>query len=133
MLAKNFGSLESESLLKLHFLESLSEASLRGFPYFESTINSFAIDEHQDPIGVVLYRQIEKNLCEIDFIAVKKAYRGRGVARNLLSKLSCELWLEVHENNKNAVAFYEALGFKKVGFREAYYGPFGAHLMEKKP
>ena len=45
-----------------------------------------------------------------------ESFAGRGVRR---------VFLEVRESNVGAVAFYERLGFRKVGRREGYYSSPG--------
>jgi [ribosomal protein S18]-alanine N-acetyltransferase len=66
---------------------------------------------------------------EILNLAVRTGYRRRREGRNLVGALLEEfvaqgvrrVFLEVRESNLGARAFYEYLGFRKVGRREAYY------------
>jgi ribosomal-protein-alanine N-acetyltransferase len=66
---------------------------------------------------------------EILTIAVAKAYRGRGVGRELLERQSASLaasglrsiFLEVEQNNASALALYARMGFARVGARPGYY------------
>lgn len=65
----------------------------------------------------------------ITAIAVRKAYRGRGVGELLLAGAiefamhhkSRVVTLEVRVSNESAIALYRKYGFKKVGLRKAYY------------
>ena len=65
----------------------------------------------------------------ITAIAVRKAYRGRGVGELLLTgaietamhEKSRVVTLEVRVSNQSAIALYKKYGFKKVGLRKAYY------------
>ena len=65
----------------------------------------------------------------ITAIAVRKAYRGRGVGELLLAgaiefamhQKSRVVTLEVRVSNESAIALYKKYGFKKVGLRKAYY------------
>ena len=65
----------------------------------------------------------------ITAIAVRKAYRGRGVGELLLAgaiefamqQKSRVVTLEVRVSNDSAIALYKKYGFKKVGLRKAYY------------
>lgn len=65
----------------------------------------------------------------ITAIAVRKAYRGRGVGELLLAgaiefamhQKSRVVTLEVRVSNESAIALYRKYGFKKVGLRKAYY------------
>lgn len=67
--------------------------------------------------------------CEIELIAVKKEYRNKLVATNLLNvaiekfkemKIK-KLFLEVRRSNVVAQSFYEKQGFTYVGVRKNYY------------
>ena len=67
--------------------------------------------------------------CEIELIAVKKEYRNKLVATNLLNvaiekfkemKIK-KLFLEVRRSNEVAQSFYEKQGFTYVGVRKNYY------------
>ncbi len=66
---------------------------------------------------------------QITNIAVKKDYRGRGIASKILEKLIDKakenrivvIGLEVRESNKNALGLYEKYGFCRVGKRPGYY------------
>ena len=65
----------------------------------------------------------------ITAIAVRQAYRGRGVGELLLAgaieiamqEKSRVVTLEVRVSNDSAIALYKKYGFKKVGLRKAYY------------
>ena len=74
---------------------------------------------------------------EITNIVVKKTFRNRGIGSILLdnlislSKEKNRIYLEVNENNINAIKLYEKKGFKKCGLRKNYYkGTENAILME---
>ena len=66
---------------------------------------------------------------EITNVAVKDAYRRKGIARALLTALyekSCmmdtkEFFLEVRESNMAAIALYESQGFVREGIRKNFY------------
>ena len=63
-------------------------------------------------------------------IAVTAKARGKGVGTAILAKIIGSarengieaITLEVNDNNKNAIALYEKLGFKLSGLRPHYYG-----------
>lgn len=72
---------------------------------------------------------IASDECEILNVAVKPAYRRRGIGESLLSKALYHakkkgaetVWLEVRKSNAPAKALYEKLGFSKAGTRKNYY------------
>ncbi|MBZ8133724.1 GNAT family N-acetyltransferase [Afifella sp. IM 167] len=80
------------------------------------------------PAGFVLFRQAADD-SEIITIAVRSAYRRRGVARKLMEEAirrlyhdrAAALHLEVEAGNAPAVNLYRRLGFAEVGTRPAYY------------
>ena len=65
----------------------------------------------------------QPNSCEIERIYVKNRFKGKGIGRMLIQKavISAQdkkvdyLWLGVWEENPQAIAFYEAVGFYRVG------------------
>jgi ribosomal protein S18 acetylase RimI-like enzyme len=78
-----------------------------------------------------------KPLINIHDLAVLPAHRGRGIGRQLLSRIEmsareagcCRVTLEVQENNATARHLYE-----ECGFAQAVYGkPVGAALFYAKP
>ena len=65
----------------------------------------------------------------LDNVAVFPAFRRRGVARALISRLISQsralglafLTLEVRPSNAGAIALYQSLGFREAGRRRNYY------------
>ena len=66
---------------------------------------------------------------QITNVAVKKCFRGQGIAKNMIDKLIkkaeeigiARLTLEVRESNISAIGLYTSKGFKVVGNRKNYY------------
>lgn len=66
---------------------------------------------------------------EITNVSVKEAYRGRGIAKEMLQELIKigskygvkQFTLEVRTKNVVAISLYEKLGFKKEGKRKNFY------------
>jgi ribosomal-protein-alanine N-acetyltransferase len=62
-------------------------------------------------------------------VCIREEYRGRGLARTLLSYLMerarnagmTEAYLEVRPSNTTAARLYYSLGFEQVGVRRGYY------------
>jgi [ribosomal protein S18]-alanine N-acetyltransferase len=68
---------------------------------------------------------------EIHTIGVDPAYQGRGIGRQMLSRLldfagDDTVYLEVRTDNAAAIAMYESAGFVNVGLRKRYYRVSGA-------
>jgi len=80
------------------------------------------------PVGFAMSRQVVDE-AEILTVAVVTPWRGRGVAKSLmtthLGRLAGRgvktLFLEVAEDNIAALRLYRAFGFDEVGRRAAYY------------
>ncbi len=74
--------------------------------------------------AIVLFK-IMDTILEIFLIYSRKGATGAGenLFRNLIAAhgQTVEVWLEVHEDNKAAVAFYERIGFNQVSTRQGYY------------
>lgn len=80
---------------------------------------------------VVAYGGFWKIIDEADInnIAVKKEYRGKGYGKMLMNALIEDakkqnikaMTLEVRVTNKSAIALYKKLGFKEAGIRKKYY------------
>lgn len=133
MIIKSFEKSEVKSILGKSFLKSLSESSLKDFPLFEDSKNLCLVKNCQI-VSIILYRDIEPGLIEVDFIATHKDHERQGLGTRLLNSLKHEkIWLEVSEGNKKAEKFYEKLDFKIVGRRSQYYGQHDALLLEKTP
>jgi ribosomal-protein-alanine N-acetyltransferase len=74
-------------------------------------------------------------------LAVHPHYRRRGIATALMktleealtSKGATELRLEVREDNVEAAAFYEKLGYRAVGRRSRYYSDGSSAIVYSKP
>jgi [ribosomal protein S18]-alanine N-acetyltransferase len=80
-------------------------------------------------VGFIIGRSMGDE-AEILNLAVRCEVRGRGVGTALVKALLNRYargnvvrrtFLEVRESNRVAIAFYEGLGFKKIGRRERYY------------
>lgn len=77
--------------------------------------------------GYVVLRKILDE-AEILSIAVKPEMRRKGIATELLKNALEEIkdsvkacFLEVRVSNKQAISFYEKIGFRKAGMRKKYY------------
>lgn len=81
-----------------------------------------------EPKGFVLVRMAADE-AEILTIAVSRSARGLGLGRRLMEAIMRDLYadriinlfLEVDETNRAALALYRSLGFAEVGERQSYY------------
>lgn len=72
-------------------------------------------------------------------VCVSKDFRRMGIAKELFhffenimkEKGVCELFLEVNEKNKPALALYNSYGFEFLSKRKKYYGENDAIVMKK--
>jgi ribosomal-protein-alanine N-acetyltransferase len=87
--------------------------------------------------GLILGREVLDE-GEILNLAVDKGDRRKGegtaLSRQMMNSFAARgvqcVFLEVRESNLGAIAFYERLGFRRVGRREGYYHqPAGAALI----
>jgi ribosomal protein S18 acetylase RimI-like enzyme len=99
----------------------------------EGRITGFAIAEWT--------RQAGEGAAYIQTIEVTPEQRGRGIARQLLSRIedsaraagSASIWLHVATENMVAVRLYETNGYGFEGRMESYYGSGRAALVFSKP
>ena len=77
---------------------------------------------------------------EIYNIAVEKSARGRGLGSDLLNNALKEakkrnakkVFLEVNQNNNQAISLYLKNGFKQIHIRKNYYGSDSALILVKE-
>lgn len=94
-----------------------------------STLGSAALDPATGRMRGFAISRLAADEAEILTIAVDRAWRGRGVGRDLLrehlSRATLSgaraMFLEVDRANAAAIALYARFGFLKVGQREGYY------------
>jgi ribosomal-protein-alanine N-acetyltransferase len=120
---------KKEVFPKEYFLE-LSKKWPEGFLVAKlgGEILGYAIGEKNKDSGLIIS------------VAVKKEWRKRGIGGRLIEKLLENfkkegmkiVFLHVREENKEAINFYQALGFKIIELVENYYSNGeNAYLMEK--
>ena len=66
-----------------------------------------------------------KSDCDLISIGVMGKYQNMNFGKKLVEYLKSfkfkNIYVEVSENNKNALEFYQRLNFKKIGLRNKYY------------
>lgn len=109
------------------FTSPWSEASFKDTIVRDDTIYLAAYENEEIAGYCGLWQSLEE--ADITNVAVKEEYRGRHIAKAMLTKL-IELgaskgietfMLEVRESNKKAIGLYMGLGFEAVGIRKNYY------------
>jgi ribosomal-protein-alanine N-acetyltransferase len=120
---------KKETFPKEYFLE-LSKKWPEGFLVAKlgGEIVGYAVGEKDKDSGLIVS------------VAVKKEWRRRGIGKKLIEKLLENfkkegmkiVFLHVREENREAINFYQALGFKIIELVENYYSNGeNAYLMEK--
>lgn len=108
-------------------------------------INSIINDNNQRLYGYFLHDKLIGFLhltvsfeeADIVNVIIQKEYRHRGIGTELINYAVkqdnlAKLNLEVRESNKNAIAFYQKLGFKEIRIIKNYYQQENAIFMVKK-
>ena len=93
----------------------------------ENTV--YIVAEIKDEIVAYCGAYISFEEADISNVAVKKNFRRKNVAENMLNKLFYEcgkkgvsdITLEVRETNVPAISLYEKLGFEEAGIRKNFY------------
>jgi ribosomal protein S18 acetylase RimI-like enzyme len=93
-------------------------------------------------LAFVFFRRLQGEgglVFEISWLATNPAHLRQGFMSLLLQALVdaesqlTEIWLEVHENNKEARNLYEKWGFRTTSLRPRYYADGGAaELMSRR-
>ena len=105
----------------------------------DPNLGGYSLYEEDSFIGYILYR-LSYDYSEIDEIAIKEEYEGRGYATKLLEyyfqkmkeKKINKIFLEVREDNKKALSLYQRNGFIFYKKRKNYYGTIDAYCYYKE-
>lgn len=97
-------------------------------------IYTYTVD---NDINAFLIFTIMYDKCEIVDIFVRKEFRNKKIAQNLINEVIKDykldnITLEVSDKNIPAIKLYEKLGFKKVAIRKNYYKDADGILMLKE-
>lgn len=103
----------------------------------EKNLNSGQLYQVDVPFlcGFILVRAVDEKLWDITLLGVDPAFWGQGLMKFVLQAwlqtipTPCEVWLEVHSQNHQAVSFYQKLGFLVTGRRSHYYRDGGDALL----
>ena len=128
------GPCQREDLLEIRrILEDAPEAAMWSEEALAGALNAapeqfLVARTKREIVGFILGRTIG-NEAEILNLAIEPGWRRTGVGTALVSALRKQydaggivrVFLEVRESNRGAIAFYEGLGFQRVGKRVGYY------------
>ncbi len=104
------------------FVDFLDKANVRGMALVEQE------SKGGEMLGFALVR-IADGEAEILTIAVTPSWQNHGVGQSLMRRVLAglhadrvsEVFLEVDEGNKSAIALYKRVGFEQVAIRKNYY------------
>ena len=90
-------------------------------------------------IGVCVFHKIHDE-AEIRYLSVDPNYKRRGLGKKLIYNIFQEckdenikkIFLEVSIKNKQALSFYDYLGFETIGIRKKYYKDGSDALLKEK-
>ncbi len=130
----------SASQLESHCLSTAwSENQLSAIINDENYIY-VTVSEDQNLVGVGGAICSSVDSAEIFTVAVSKESRGKGIGKEIVSKLidfcisknAESIFLEVEDGNTPAQALYSSFGFNAVGKRKGFYHGKDAIIMELK-
>ena len=98
------------------------------FPQENSFSRKLVCVKDEKIVGILLYSVMYER-AEIDYICVKKEYRNKNIATELINEMFSLLIqenvetisLEVRKSNIPARSFYKKMGFSEVAIRSNYY------------
>jgi len=90
-------------------------------------------------LGVCVFHRIFDE-AEIRYLSVHPSYKRIGIGKKLIYKIFIEcklsnikrIFLEVSLKNKQAISFYDYLGFKTICIRKKYYKDGSDALLKEK-
>lgn len=129
------------SIIDLHktceFIDGWNEKMLDSA--FDNNYNAFGVIKDGK---LVAYIGFDAGLYEYEFqtVLVSPLFRRKGLAKSLIGKMLDmakennieSIFLEVRENNQNAIDLYQSLGFKIISTRYKYYFDGENALIMKK-
>ncbi len=142
VFAEAYGHVLDSNVLKEHLETYLSEKAIRS----DMTSSSYyLVEDASDVVGVLklcLDDELKPEIrVEIAKLYVLEEVRSQGVGSKLIDaaltwskeKDASSIWLNVWQENKKAVQFYEKHDFIQVGFSEVYVGEvvFDDYVMER--
>ncbi len=102
-------------------------------------VYAFACFKNYQIVGICVFQKIFCN-AELTYLSIHPIFKRRGLGKKLLKETfkQCErfdiekIYLEVSENNLEAINFYHAFGFETIGIRKKYYKDGSNALLQEK-
>ena len=121
------------TMLHPNFVNTYNLEQLHEKEYFHILV----YEENHKIIGFLIYQELAGEV-NIDDLFVLRKFRQKHVATNLLdmlitnTKVNTPIFLEVREDNQNAIDLYKKFGFNITRSRKNYYHDCDAYIMERK-
>ena len=102
-------------------------------------VYAFACFRNYQIVGICVFQKIFCN-AELTYLSIHPNFKRIGLGKKLLKETfkQCEsfavekIQLEVSDKNLDALNFYHALGFEKIGIRKKYYKDGSNALLQEK-
>lgn len=138
VFAETYGHVLEDVVLEEHLNTYLSEAAIREDI---SSSSFFVVEAIEGCLGVLKLVLDDGDKAEIAKLYVLGKVRAQGVGSQLMEaalkwskeKNAKAIWLNVWQENKNAIQFYEKHNFRQVGFTDVFVGEvvFKDYVMER--
>tara|TARA_B100000963_G_C22133140_1_gene454179 strand:- start:15 stop:452 length:438 start_codon:yes stop_codon:yes gene_type:complete len=102
-------------------------------------VTSIGIFSNNSILGVCVFHKIYDE-AEIRYLSVHPSYKRKGLGKSLIYEIFKEcksenikrIYLEVSFKNKQALSFYDYLGFETIRIRKKYYKDGSDALLKEK-
>ena len=102
-------------------------------------VTSIGIFSNNSILGACVFHKIYDE-AEIRYLSVHPSYKRKGLGKKLINEIFKEcksenikrIYLEVSFKNKQALSFYDYLGFKTISIRKKYYKDGSDALLKEK-
>ena len=137
---KEINSTNSESCYELDF-KSIKHWNQKQWKneLKKDLITAMGIFLNNEILGVCVFHKIFDE-AEIRYLSIHPSYKRKGLGKKLIYKIIREcknknikrIFLEVSLKNKQALSFYDYIGFKTISVRKKYYKDGSDALLKEK-
>ena len=138
VFAETYGHVLEDDVLEAHLNTYLSEVAIKDDI---ASSSYYVVEGLEGYLGVLKLVFDDEHKAEIAKLYVRGAVRSQGVGSQLMDAAlqwstknkAKTLWLNVWQENKKAIQFYEKHNFKQVGFTDVFVGEvvFKDYIMER--